>query len=324
MRWLLDSSPSRCWNPVRGAGFDLLEKNPGLDASAIAFHLGGNEGHIRVALRLLYELGCLDGGEKPGGYTLTPQSAEFRQLPGDIQDLIAFALSEFPRLQDPRTAIEWLSRCRRGWDGASGKLKELLNGLLLCPLLVEIHSAGGMDKLHCTDELLEAMHDAYREMGWAEAAGGSFLLTEAGQYISKSGAILGTVASYAPMLRQVDHLLFGNPRDVFVRDFRGREGHLDRTLNVESSGAQRQSYFQEVTELICPLFDDLPLEAQPRYIADTGCGDGSLLRKVYETIRQRTVRGRSLAAHPLQLIAIDFNDLALASALKRSPEFRTC
>jgi len=63
--------------------FNLLEKNPGLAGSAIAFHLGGNEGHIRVALRLLYELGCLDGGEEPGGYTLTPQSTEFRQLPGE-------------------------------------------------------------------------------------------------------------------------------------------------------------------------------------------------------------------------------------------------
>ena len=38
------------------------------------------------------------------------------------------------------------------------------------------------------------------------------------------------------------------------------------------------------------------LSAQPRYIADMGCGDGTLLKRVHETVLRHTRRSRARAA----------------------------
>ena len=81
-------------------------------------------------------------------------------------------------------------------------------------------------------------------------------------------------------------------------DDHGDETHIDRTLNVIGSGFQHQRYFADIEEIILSIFDNDDFERQPRYIADMGCGDGSLLKRIHEVVI-RTRRGAVLERHPL-------------------------
>src|ERR1700722_12836432 len=72
----------------------------------------------------------------------------------------------------------------------------------------------------------------------------------------------------------------------------------------------------ELANLSCRIFDRLPLEEQPRYLAGWSCGDGSLLRATFEAIRSRSRRGRALEDFPLRLIGIDTSEKALQAAAR--------
>ena len=69
-----------------------------------------------------------------------------------------------------------------------------------------------------------------------------------------------------------------------------------------------------LTNLVCRIFDRLPLEEQPRYLAGWPCGDGFWLRAMFEAIRSRSRRGRALENYPLRLIGIDSDGQALQAA----------
>src|SRR3984957_7009284 len=69
-----------------------------------------------------------------------------------------------------------------------------------------------------------------------------------------------------------------------------------------------------LANLGCRIFDRLPLEEQPRYLAGWSCGDGFLLRAMFEAIRSQSRRGRALEDYPLGLIGIDSNEKALQTA----------
>ncbi len=69
-----------------------------------------------------------------------------------------------------------------------------------------------------------------------------------------------------------------------------------------------------LANLGCRIFDRLPLEEQPRYLAGWPCGDGFWLRAMFEAIRSRSRRGRALENYPLRLIGIDNDGLALQAA----------
>ena len=43
-----------------------------------------------------------------------------------------------------------------------------------------------------------------------------------------------------------------------------------------------------------------------------GCCDGTLLKRIYSIIKEKTVRGQYLDQYPLELVGIDFNQAALA------------
>jgi SAM-dependent methyltransferase len=86
---------------------------------------------------------------------------------------------------------------------------------------------------------------------------------------------------------------------------------IDRGLNVRASAAAHRAYFQVATRMVARLFDGLPLPQQPRAILDVGCGDGTWLRGLYEAITRSTERGRSLRRHPLHLVGVDLDPVAL-------------
>jgi hypothetical protein len=114
------------------------------------------------------------------------------------------------------------------------------------------------------------------------------------------------------MLSAMDRLLFGDAASVFARGADGHEGHVNRSMNVISSGFQHDRYFAEVEEILISIFSREPFSLQPRYVADMGCGDGTFLRRVISTVREKTPRGKVLAQYPLTLVGIDLNLASLS------------
>ena len=115
------------------------------------------------------------------------------------------------------------------------------------------------------------------------------------------------------MFRQIRELLFGDPHIVFACDGQNHKSHVEGDINVMASEIEHQTYFTELEAVICGIFNTLPIEEQPLYIADMGCGDGSLLRKIYEIVQTKSARGSVLDRHPLILIGIDYNEKSLAA-----------
>ena len=73
----------------------------------------------------------------------------------------------------------------------------------------------------------------------------------------------------------------------------------------------------DFVQIILNVFDT-DIESQPVAIVDMGCGDGSLLRRLFDTIKEKTKRGDMLQAFPLLLIGVDINKAALFATEENS------
>ncbi|WP_313462886.1 GNAT family N-acetyltransferase, partial [Achromobacter sp.] len=297
--------------------FSLLAHRSDLSAEELVAETGANSGHLRVALRLLVELGWLEQ-RSADRYALAPAADAVRQMPANTDALIALRAPDVLRESTGAMLQDWLDISIAGWRGVGPQLAGMLDGALLSPLLVEIHRLGGAPVLEeafqpdaVSAASLAALHRYFEQRRWGSTQGARFALNGAGRYLVESGGALGTVVSYRPMMCGLAAVLFGRVGDVFRRDGQGHERHVERELNVTGSGSQHKIYFEALGQLITQVFDSEPIAAQPRYICDMGCGDGSLLRHVYEAIQSQTRRGQALDRYPLQLIGADFNERAL-------------
>ncbi|HEX3470831.1 MAG TPA: type I polyketide synthase, partial [Silvibacterium sp.] len=298
--------------------FEALAQQP-MRVETLVQRYRANEGHLRAALLLLYELGWLDTVETDF-YAANRHTGLVLRLPSDIRDLVGLpVVREVKSAQEAAAWSGWLANCMSGWSGTDPVLAGVLDGALLAPLLAGLYEAGsdgleGDAPKGWNESGWQAVRTLFVQRGWGSWDDGAFRLTAVGRSLLASSGALGTVVSYAPMFRRMEELLFGDAAAVFDTGEQRHESHLDRTLNVTASGFQHQSHFAELEALIVRLFDDLPLEAQPRYIVDMGCGDGTLLRRTYEVVRTRTARGEALGEYPLTLIGADYNALALEAA----------
>ncbi len=299
---------------ARHGVFEAMSVRP-MTLKKLASRCRGNVGHLRVALRLLYELGWIEWIE-PDQYEAAKGAALAQQLPSDLADLIHLSMAQALEVDQPERLLDWLERCGAGWAGADPAVVRVLDGALLAPLLAKLSSLGN----HVLEQTqpneisigaLQAIQALFVQRGWGQVGGAGFRLTPSGQALLASSGALGVVVSYVTMFRGIDDLLFGKAEAVFDADEQGHESHIDRTLNVTASGLQHQSHFAELDTLILRIFDQSPLDNQPRYIADMGCGDGSLLRRIYELVKTRSARGQALTDYPLTLIGADYNALAL-------------
>jgi 3-oxoacyl-(acyl-carrier-protein) synthase/non-ribosomal peptide synthetase component F/acyl carrier protein len=120
--------------------------------------------------------------------------------------------------------------------------------------------------------------------------------------------------SHPAVIKRMHELLFGDCCSALFAREDGAEAHADRALNLPGDGVQRCNYFSDMEEIVLSIFDRQPVAAQPNYIADAACGDGKLLKHLYELVRTKSTRGRVLDQYPLRLIGIDFDDAALIQA----------
>jgi acyl transferase domain-containing protein/SAM-dependent methyltransferase/NAD(P)-dependent dehydrogenase (short-subunit alcohol dehydrogenase family)/acyl carrier protein len=298
--------------------FDTLRDGPGLRAAELAAAVKANDGHLAIALDMLRTLGWVDQTQD-GRLSLTPAALAYRDIPDAILEIYETDGEDFLSALSTGALRPWLERCRARWPGVSVGMRDYLDGAVLVPLFVALARRGLLDRLESDafatagiePTVIDALRGVFAALGFGSFEQQSFRLRPSGEFLLQRALFHGVPVSYLPMLRQMDALIFGDAAAVFDCGPNGREGHLDRALNVIASGEQHRSYFAEMQDLVVRYLDSLPLEEQPRYIVDVGCGDGTLLRLLYTAVATRSLRGRRLDTHPLVMVGVDFNPAAL-------------
>ena len=292
--------------------------------------LRANSGHLAVALRTLRALGWahVQGSAIVAGEHVLAAAEEplLLQLCADV-----YADGE----QKLTSLAPWLRAAAGGWaelpaDAALPPLlRELLSGAVLTPVLLELRARGkdsgrGRVDLRGVPPAAAAAVAAFlaaKGMACAQLSGEQLVLSELGKFVLERCGTFREAVSYRPMLRQLETVLFGDVKEVFAHDADGHELHVDRTMNVLASGFMHQRYFTDMARVhLRSIFDESPLAEQPMYVVDMGCGDGRLLRTLYEYIRDHTARGRALEQHPLTMVGVDFNTKSLESTARRLAE----
>nr|ACG63826.1 SxtA [Microseira wollei] len=302
--------------------FELLTHESPLSQEQMVKHLGANSGHFQVALRMLESLHWLSRNEYLK-YYLTSEAAIHNQIPEDVLQLYHLPIESYLQGKQGKLLEKWIERSCQLWNLDNPLIADFLDGLLLIPLLLTLHKhnllAESEEKPFLSSlsgTVQEELGKLFIHLGWADIKAGRLTLTELGRFMGERALNTAVVASYTPMLSRIYDVLFGDCISVFQRNASGHESHIDRTLNVMGSGFQHQKYFADLEESILSVFNQLPLEEQPKYITDMGCGDGTLLKRVWETIRFKSARGKAIEQYPLRLIGVDYNEASLTATTR--------
>jgi acyl transferase domain-containing protein/NAD(P)-dependent dehydrogenase (short-subunit alcohol dehydrogenase family)/ubiquinone/menaquinone biosynthesis C-methylase UbiE/acyl carrier protein/ribosomal protein S18 acetylase RimI-like enzyme len=305
----------------RGGVLAALQEAP-RSAGELSAHLGANGGHLGVALRVFESLGWIERGTD-GRFAATANVLQERLIPDDLWTLVDMDFDSYLKTGSGGLLAHWCDAVRARWNCANPLMADFMDGMLVVPLLALLAKREVLRDLprHDFNQLPQAVRPEaialLRIMGWLEGSQGSWRLTDPGAFMFERAMNLAVAESYRPMLRALDRLLFGDAASVFALDSDGRETHVDRSMNVLSSGFQHDRYFAEVEEILISIFSREPFSSQPRYVADMGCGDGTFLRRVLTTVRDKTPRGRVLAQYPLTLIGIDLNKASLEETSRK-------
>ena len=201
---------------------------------------------------------------------------------------------------------------RKASDTAVENLLDHLNGVLVVPALPTLKMLGLLDDERLQPRTMTAALSSvmrlFAHLGWLEADSGRW--TPTGREACSYALHYGLMGSYLPMMSRLGQMLFGSLVQHTHGTPESLESHVDRRLNVQGSGAAHGPYFKDAEAIFEDIFNRLPLEEQPRFVADMGCGDGSWLIQLHELIRTRTRRGRHLDRHPLLMIGLDYSPAA--------------
>lgn len=299
-----------------------------------------NRGYLRVALRLLASCGWLkqevELGRAPR-YALTAEGAVAVNtaplLYGEVLSFVAkavfledflFGVSDRPVLPSLQ---ELIRRSGERWglqpdadpvvSRVRNQIREHLDGLLIGPAMVALARADILAQLEHPVDLnsisanrasLACILDLLAAQGWIQRDKNSLSLSPCGCYAAQIATSYGVTVSYLPLFDNVSTLLFGNAR-IPRLDESGVELLVNRGMNVWGSGGAHRTYFKKVDKIIVEIFNR-PVHQQPRGICDMGCGDGSLLEHLYETVKNNTERGKMLDQHPLVIVGADVNKVA--------------
>lgn len=304
--------------------FNLLTHETTLSFEEISEQLKANSGHLQVALRMLESLHWLSRNEQ-GKYFLTPEAANYKAIPEGVLQLYQLPIESYLQGEQPDLLGKWIECSCQRWNIDNRLIADFLDGLLVIPLLLALHKHNLFENSKrkplfssLSSPIQKDLIELFANLGWIELKIGQLTFTKVGQFIKERALNTAIVASYTPMLSRMDDVLFGNCLSVFQSDALtlSQENHIDRTLNVIGSGFQHQKYFTDLEESILSIFNRFPLEEQPKYIADMGCGDGTLLKRVWETIRFRSARGKAIKEYPLLLIGVDYNEASLTASAR--------
>ena len=199
----------------------------------------------------------------------------------------------------------------------AGPIAAHLDGGLIVPAMLWLHEterlADGGPELP-QDELGSGIGRLLARLGWIDGDGD---WTDAGRQARAFGLNFGGVATYLPLLARLPELYRGELTVVPDPEAREPEWHVQRALNVKISAAAHRRYFADSEPLFVEIFDREPLESQPHFIADMGCGEGSWLVHLHRLVAERTRRGAALDTHPLTMVGIDPDLGALEQARRK-------
>ncbi len=298
--------------------FDLLHCFGPLTLIDISRQLNANMGHMQVALQLFESLRWVEKN-KFGYYSILCSPESYESLTQIPEYILSLYQSPIDLLLNKHRKIlkKSLHAIMEYKNNAATFVLDFLPGVVVVPLLIALKkNYSQADTLFFNkipSELRQLILAFFLEKKWAEQKGEQIILTNAGQFMLERAYNMATAASYAPMLANISTLLFGDPKKVFKKNSQGHESHIDRTLNVMASGFQHIRYFDDVMQAVVTIFNKTPFDKQPRYVIDTGCGDGTLLSKIYTLICNQSARGAVLNEYPLHMIGVDYNEKSLAA-----------
>ncbi len=282
----------------RGGVLAALQETP-RSARELSAHLRANSGHLGVSLRVFESLGWIER-DADGRFATTADVVQERFIHDDLWTLVALDFDSYLKSGSGGLLAHWSNAVRARCNCTHPLMADFSDGMVVVPLLALLAKRGVLHDLPRQEfnQLPEAVRpeaiELLRILGWLEGSPGRFKLTSPGAFMFERAMNLAVAESYRPMLSALDRLLFGDAASVFALDSDGRETHVDRSMNVLSSGFMHDRYFAEVEDILVSIFSREPFSSQPRYVADMGCGDGKFLHRVLTTVREKTPRGRVL------------------------------
>ncbi|CAN5805500.1 hypothetical protein BH20PSE1_BH20PSE1_04830 [soil metagenome] len=306
-----------------------------------------NPGYLHVALRCLALQGWITRAGVPESDAMVFEVTPLGEIAAKTFPLYAevaeFACSGIPmgrhlfhqRDLDSSSAEHYARITRHGiqnWDLAVGdqankesRLNEIirkhLDGVLVGPFMIAAKLRGLLEGDYFVCDGLPGPHDNLRaglalieHLGWVRAEGRRYLFTQLGRVACEFTLHYGLTLSYWPMFCQLPSLIFDSSQHVTHVAPGHEETHVDRSLNVLASGVAHRPYFEDSEQILIAIFNREPLAEQPRFVADMGCGDGIWLKRIYEIVAAKTLRGRHLDEYPLLMIGADYNAKALEAA----------
>jgi len=130
------------------------------------------------------------------------------------------------------------------------------------------------EEFHKHPEVFKIILDFFTHLGWFTRKKDNYQFTELGLSFAKRASAYGVTVSYLPMFKNMDNLLFGNPKLLRETAIGEDEIHVNREMNVWGSGGAHTTYFKVIDEIIIELFNK-PINEQPKGILDMGCGNGA-------------------------------------------------
>lgn len=307
------------------------------DLAELSKRFAANEGYLNVALRVLCSQGWLNQQIDPESEAVRFQINERSERAfaafgayAPVVKLMKLSGNYSKRKFDPEAFEAMEKVCaffKSGCglesvdDEVSAQVVKHIEGALIGPTIVRL-GMGGMfhkyfmeasfraDEYHEYPEHFSRLLSFFAHLGWFSEKNHSFRFTDKGLFFARRASAYGVTVSYSPMLRNLEELLFGDPKGLREVQSGEEEKHVDRAMNVWGSGGAHATYFKKIDEVLIEIFNR-PIDEQPKGVLDMGCGNGAFLQHVFEVIEQRTARGRMLDEHPLFLVGADFNEAAL-------------
>lgn len=325
----------------KGGICSYILQHPHVNFQKLSSEFETNAGYLNVALRLLASQGWLqrkilkDGEDidfnlTDKGRTALSMSHHYDIFCQYIPKLINIDQHLFDsdvKIKDEEftdliAKLKHLDNKNSISETPSWEITRHLEGLLVGPILVALGMSEFFTEITNKNDIIDnevmvdlplirSVIDFFTMLKWV----GKKRFTKEGHFFMKRAVAYGVTVSYLPTFMQSHELLYGNPNKLWKRTAKGLETHVNRRMNVWGSGGAHTLYFRKIDEIVTHLFNQ-PLDDQPIGIADMGCGDGTLLKHLYNVVKKQTLRGKYLDKYPLKIIGADFNKAArLASTI---------
>ncbi len=330
----------------------LIQKSDEFHFTDISNQLEINNGYVNVALRILSSQGYLKRNIIQDGhnihFTVTPLGKALWNIVPKLTPFVEFIpqlinISHIHFDAKDEDFSSQLSSLIEQYKSLSDNLitsnstlanQLILNlqGMLAGPILVALGMMGKLESIDSTHHTLDlnqldgnqntiqAIFSFFEQLDWCSISDNVVQFNERGLFYVDRCTAYGVTVSYLPTFQRLHDLFVGDPFILWKRDNNKNETHVDRTMNVWGSGGAHSHYFNTIDEIVINIFNQ-PIEKQPKGIADMGCGDGTLLKHLYEVVSTQTIRGNMLDTHPLIVIGSDYNQEARIATRKTLDKF---